>query len=394
MTQSLDGEISSSFIGGHRPHLAMLDDEGDFCDLVGKIATSCGYDVFMTTRARLFLDHLDGHAADVIILDLHMPDSDGIEVLRLLAGLGVIAKILIASGADGRVMETALELGRERGLRMAGVIHKPISVATLRELLQSQVGSDDPLSPAHLSEAIKRGELRLHYQPVRDLKAGRIVGVEALVRWQHPELGLLPPGKFIPMAERFGLITPLTDWVLDEAVRQAAFWHKGGLPLNIAANISIASLPDYGLPDRLETMCRNAGIPTGLVSLELTETAAMRSPARLMEVFTRFRLKGFDLSLDDFGTGYSSLVQLQRLPFSALKIDRSFVGSMLERSSGAAIVTALIGLAGALELRCIAEGVETEEMMRFLEERGCDHAQGFHIARPMPADEIGALLNH
>ncbi|MFN4283198.1 MAG: EAL domain-containing protein [Alphaproteobacteria bacterium] len=381
-------------LSGQRPRLAMLDDEGDFCDLVEKIATSSGYEVFTTTRARLFLDHLDGNAADVIVLDLHMPDSDGIEVLRLLAGLGVVANILIASGADGRVMETALELGRERGLRMAGVIHKPISVAALRELLQSQIGADDPLSPGRLSEGIRNGELRLHYQPVFDLRAERVVGVEALARWEHPELGLLPPNKFIPMAERFGLIGALTDWVLAEAVRQAGLWYAGGLPLNIAANISIASLPDYGLPDRLEAMCRNVGIPNAQVSLELTETAAMRSPARLMEVFTRFRLKGFDLSLDDFGTGYSSLVQLQRLPFSALKIDRSFVGSMIERTSGAAIVTALIGLAAALELRCIAEGVETEEMLQFLRERGCDHAQGYYIARPMEAAAVAEFVSH
>jgi EAL domain-containing protein (putative c-di-GMP-specific phosphodiesterase class I) len=275
---------------------------------------------------------------------------------------------------------------------MAGIIRKPIDADALRDVLERQAHVDLPLSPERLRAAIDAKELVLHYQPIIDLRDGVVTGVEALMRWQHPQLGLVMPSAFIPMAERAGIVGLLTDWALAEAVRQAGLWQRAGLKLKIAVNISIANAPDEGLPERLQWMCEHEGIAPSSISLELTESATMRDPARLMELFTRFRLKGFDLSIDDFGTGYSSLVHLQRLPFSALKIDQSFVASMLVSESGAAIVIAVIGLARALGLKCIAEGVESQAMVEFLKANGCDFVQGYHMAQPMPADEIPVFL--
>jgi EAL domain-containing protein (putative c-di-GMP-specific phosphodiesterase class I) len=224
-----------------------------------------------------------------------------------------------------------------------------------------------------------------------DLPTGRPVGVEALVRWHHPHLGLVMPSAFVPLAEQGGLIGALTDWALAEAVMQNAVWRNAGTMLKIAVNVSNASAPDSGLPERLERMCSDAGLPPSAIALELTESVATGDPARAMELFVRLRSKGFDLSIDDFGTGYSSLAQLQRLPFTSLKIDRSFVSSVLSSDASASIVRAIISLAHALGLTCIAEGVESAETLLFLKENGCDCAQGYHIARPMPAAEIPAF---
>jgi EAL domain-containing protein (putative c-di-GMP-specific phosphodiesterase class I) len=397
MMQFASGECSTSpsppapRIGAARGHLAMLDDEALFCEFVGEAADLCGYDSFVTTNPETFFDHIDRHPAAVIVLDLRMPGVDGLQALRRLAHEGVRASILLASGADGQAMDAAICLGRAQGLNMTGIIRKPIDMDALQRLLESQVQAENPLTPARLAAAIQAGELTLHYQPVVDLRAGRVIGVEALVRWEHPRLGLVMPASFVGVAEQGGLIGDLTDWALAQAVRQAAVWHKAGLTLQIAVNVSNASAPDGQLPERLERMCADAGVPPSAIALELTESAATQDPARAMEMFVRLRSKGFDLSIDDFGTGYSSLTQLQRLPFTALKIDRSFVSSVLGSEASASIVLAIISLAHALGLQCVAEGVESAETLAFLKENGCDCAQGYHIARPMPASEIAAF---
>jgi len=397
MTQLVSTEWSTSSSravargGAARGCLAALDDEAMFCEFVSEAADLCGYDAFATIDPDKFFAHIERRPPAVIVLDLRMPDIDGLQALRRLADEGFKANILLASGADGRAMDTAICLGRAHGLNMAGIIRKPIDMDALRGLLESQVQVENPLSAARLAAAIAGGELTMHYQPILDLRANRTTGVEALVRWRHPRLGMLMPAAFVPLAEKGDLIGALTDWALAQAVRQAAAWHDAGLTIKIAVNISNASMPDEGLPERLESMCADAGVPPSAIALELTESAAMRDPARAMEMFVRLRSKGFDLSIDDFGTGYSSLAQLQRLPFTTLKIDRSFVMSALASEASASIVLAVISLAHALKLTAVAEGVESAETLAFLKENGCDSAQGYHIARPMPATDIAGF---
>lgn len=369
--------------------LIVLDDEEDICELVSRTASGCGYDVFATTNPRQFLDHIRTHPPAVVVLDLKIPGMDGVEVLRRLPELGTTADILLISGVGDRVLDTAFRIGRERGLRMVGVLSKPVRVAELREML-TKISQDDvsAISDDRLSEAIVRGELVLHYQPVKDLKAGRIYGVEALVRWQHPGRGLLLPADFVPLAETCGLADPLADWVAEKAIRQAADWKRQGTDLLVSINVSATTLHDYGFPDRLERLCAGVGVEPSRLAIEMTETAAMQDATRLMDVLTRFRIKGFQLSLDDFGTAYSSLVQLRRLPFSSLKIDRSFVSSMLESQDDAVIVDTIIGMGRNLKLLTIAEGVESDAILKALAAKGCDFAQGYHIAKPMPAENI------
>lgn len=373
--------------------LAVLDDEEEVCAFVARVGRGCGYEVFATTRAADFLDHVRTNRVSVIVLDLRIPCTDGVEILRHLASYAITASIILISGAADRVLDSALRIGHERGLRMAGFLRKPFRAERLvQKLDEVRRVSNATVDDDRLRNAIFGNELVLHYQPIQELRTRRMRAVEALVRWDRPGTGLAMPSEFIPLAEGNGLIDPLTEWITATAVQQLAEWRRQGLDLIVSINISAASLHDYRLPDRLEAMCRRVGVDPDAIALELTETATMRDALQLMDVLTRFRLKGFRLSLDDFGAGYSSLAQLRRLPFSAVKIDRSFITSMLNSPEETAIVDAILAMARTLELRTIAEGVESAEVAAALADKGCDYAQGYHIARPSPPEAIPELV--
>lgn len=233
-----------------------------------------------------------------------------------------------------------------------------------------------------LARAIEQDQLVLAFQPKIALGTGTTVGTEVLVRWNHPDRGLVPPGQFIPLAEESGLIDPLTRWVVRAALGQWRRWEEAGLRLPIAVNVSAASLGRMELPDEFERLCREADVPAAFVVVELTETAT-QSVITLLDTLTRLRLKDFGLSIDDFGTGYSSLVQLQQLPFGEMKIDRSFVGDVLTSQDSQVICRTIIDLGHNLGLTVVAEGVESAAAQDLLTRMGCDAAQGYHIARPM-----------
>jgi diguanylate cyclase (GGDEF)-like protein len=244
-----------------------------------------------------------------------------------------------------------------------------------------------------LRRALEHNELVLHYQPKADLQTGRILGAEALVRWQHPDHGLLVPGEFIPLAERTGLIHPLTRWVLDAALRQAAEWHRGGHRLSIAVNVSTRCLLDPSFPDQVTERLAAWEVPAGSLMLEVTESAVMADPARALDVLGRLHAMGVKLAVDDFGTGYSSMAYLKALPVDELKVDRSFVGQMASNTSDAVIVRSTIDLGHNLGLRVVAEGVETQEAWQDLAALGCDTAQGYYLGRPMPATDLERWLD-
>ena len=246
---------------------------------------------------------------------------------------------------------------------------------------------------AELRQAIKDGALLLHYQPKAALTTGQVTGVEALVRWPHPERGLIPPDEFIPLAEETGAIAPLTWWVLETALRQARAWRRSGRSLDMAVNLSAANLRDPRLSGKILTLLRRYATPPSMLRIELTESAIMDDPEHAIDVLTRLTQCGVRLSVDDFGTGYSSLAYLKRLPIDELKIDRSFVCDMIGDPADAAIVASTIGLGHNLGLRVVAEGVEDEETWRRLAGLGCDLAQGYYLSRPLPAAEIISTLD-
>ncbi len=243
-----------------------------------------------------------------------------------------------------------------------------------------------------LRAAIAQGELLLHYQPKLDHTSGRVSGVEALLRWPHPVHGLIAPDQFIPLAEQTGLIAPLTWWVLETALAQCQTWARNGLLLGVAVNLSARTLHDLALPARIAALLATYGVPAGLLTLEVTESALMADPTRALNVLTQLAEQGVCLAIDDFGTGYSSLAYLKRLPVHQLKIDRSFIQHLVEGGADAAIVASTIGLGHHLGLRVVAEGVETAEAWQLLAASGCDVSQGYHLSRPVTATELERWL--
>lgn len=373
---------------GEANRVLVIDDDPGVAAVIGRIARRSGFDVIVTADPADFRQRVRAWRPGIIILDLAMPETDGVELLRYLADERVTARILIVSGFDRKVLEAAQHLGAVRGLNMAGVLPKPVRVGPLTEALKS-IGQDvNAITASRLLEAVESNELRLEYQPKVDLKTMRPVGVEALVRWTHPDVGPVPPLEFIPLAEESDLIHRVTEWVLETALRQHKAWSALGLSLTVAVNLSARSIGDYDIGRLITAACAQAGVSPNCLILEVTESAAMGDVDRSMDILTRLRLRGIGLAIDDFGTGYSSLVQLQRLPFSEVKIDKSFVIDCATSKDKAVIVGAIIDLAHRLGLRVVAEGVETSEALRLLVDAGCDAGQGYLFARPLPADEI------
>jgi diguanylate cyclase (GGDEF)-like protein len=245
---------------------------------------------------------------------------------------------------------------------------------------------------AELRQAIEEHQLVLHYQPQVDVASSHIVGVEALVRWEHPTRGVLPPSEFIPLAEETGLIRPLLTSVLHLALDQSRRIQTTHPDLVMAVNISMRNLVDPGLPDLIERLMVEAGVPAGLLELELTESAIMTDAQRAIEILGRLRSLGVRLTIDDFGTGHSSLAYLHRLPLNCVKIDKSFVTHLRRDESSAAIVRSTIELAHNLKFAVVAEGVEDGAVLDYLAELGCDVAQGYYISRALAADALPSWL--
>jgi diguanylate cyclase (GGDEF)-like protein len=244
-----------------------------------------------------------------------------------------------------------------------------------------------------LRKALDQGELSLHYQPQIELSENRLVGFEALMRWQHPMLGSIPPAHFIPVAEETALILPLGKWALETACKQISDWQAAGLPaVPVAVNLSPREIQQQGFEDQVEEVLQRTGIDPRYLELELTESALMRDSQRIVKVLARVTALGVRTSIDDFGTGFSSLAELRRFPISRLKIDRSFIDLIPGDNRTAAITRAIIDMAHCLDMRTVAEGVERSEQLELLKQLGCDEAQGFLLAPPVPASEAHDLL--
>ncbi len=375
--------------------LLVVDDEADICELVKDLAERMGFEVETVTRADAFMASYSDCNPTVIVLDLHMPGTDGIELLRLLAEKQSSAHILLISGTDARVLSTTQRLGKTHGLNMLGSIQKPIAVSKMELMLTQVMQENRSVNAEELRKAIETGQLVVHYQPKIELTredGWDITACEALVRWQHPHHGLMPPVAFIPLAEETQLIAPLTDFVLNEAIEQTRRWHDEKLSLSMAVNIAPQLLTDLELPDRISDLLAAHGVDPSNLILEITESGAMADAATTMEILTRFRLKGYGLSIDDFGTGYSSLVQLHRMPFNEMKIDKSFVIEMERDEEAKNIVESIVNLAHSIGLTLCAEGVESETSLQWLRSVGCEKAQGYHIGKPVPPKAFAALV--
>jgi len=321
--------------------------------------------------------------ADTIRASLDAPLQVEGQLLRVGASVGIA--LAPVHGTDGMTLLRRADMAMDtakRG-RLGQALYDPA---------QDQHSPERLALIGELRDAIERGELTLHYQPQVDLKSGHVCGVEALVRWPHPVHGLIPPDRFIPLAEQTGLIAPLTDWVLAEAIRQGRKWQRAGLLLGVSVNLSMWNLHDPALPERVAALLREHGLSPAWLRLELTESALMADTDRAMDVLARLSALGVRLAVDDFGSGYSSLAYLKTLPVDELKIDKGFVREMATDATDAAIVASTVALGHALGLRVVAEGIEDRATWDLLAGMGCDVAQGYHIARPLPPDALARWL--
>jgi len=384
----------------------LLDDEEAMVKLHSEVVELAGLKSRCFTRASEFFDQVkEFEIGSILVLDLHMPQMDGIEVMRRLANIPNPPSVMLISGSDFGVLRSAEKLCRAHGLEILASMRKPVSLDYFKVLLEKHASAsfkselasspdlENEFSVSDLQQAIRDEQMILHFQPQFELATGGLQGVEALVRWQHPVLGMINLEKIIPFAEKHGLIGEITQWVISRAVNQQQQWQQAGFDLSVSVNISAVDITSLVLPEQLVELLEDNKIDPTRFTLEITESALLGKLVTSLDILTRLRLKGFGLSIDDFGVGYSSLKQLHRVPFTELKIDRSFVSGMTEDDEARAIVKTCIMLGHELNMRVVAEGVETELHYILLKDMGCDIAQGYFLSKPLSSGEITEQLH-
>ena len=379
-----------------KPMLLTLDDDREIADVVGAVGEQAGFNVKVTTSPGPFHDALRLHDPDVIALDLQMPEMDGIQVLRSLAEKEVRAGILLITGMDERTIAAAEQYGESKGLQLLGSLQKPFMPEDLLEKLLSARSATGQLTAKDLQKAIAENQLIVYYQPtVRRFADGTwdIESMEALLRWDHPERGILTPDTFLDMGEKSGLMGVMTDFVLQRGIEQLKGWQASRLNLGLRINLAATLITDIEFPDRLETLLAEQQLDASAMTLEITETAMLDQHSDTFDILTRLRVKRINLAIDDFGIGYSSLTQLFRMPFNEMKIDKSLVLRTPQSKEASIMVETLVELAHKLNLTVCAEGVETEEALQFLNSINCDSAQGFLISRPIPPKDVPTVID-
>ena len=382
--------------------ILVIDDESDVGEFVSAAADAMGFKCTATTDAKTFLEALTPDTT-LILLDLLMPDMDGIELLRLLGERKCKAGIVLVSGVGKRVMETAGQLAQVLGLNILGHLQKPFRLAELEEVLK-QHAAPEALQPAkqgpqivipkeELQQAIERGEFVLHYQPQIEIATGRVIGVEALVRWQHPERGLIFPDNFIGRMEELNLIDELGWIVVNRGMSEVGQFTNGdGKAVMLSVNASVYSLHELKFPDTLVSLAEGHGVSPADITIEITESGLIKELSRTLDILTRLRMKRVKLSIDDFGTGYAMMQQLRNIPATELKIDKSFVQEMGNSQRYRIMAQKTIEMGHELGMHVIAEGVETKEQLGLLREDGCDSVQGYYFSRPLAPKALVSWL--
>jgi EAL domain-containing protein (putative c-di-GMP-specific phosphodiesterase class I) len=350
---------------------------------------------------------------DAILLDLQLGETDGIAQLHFLHSVNYAGAIVLMSGFDARVLASAQHIGESLGLRISVLVEKPARSAEIRDVLMAieqavgtrrtgtaeaahdavQAGADE-ISAHHVGEAIDAGRMELHLQPIVAAAGHGVISAEALIRWRDPVRGLLPPRQFVSVAETDErVIDQMTMWAVQTGAEQYRRLAQLNSAIRIFINISGRNLRSLDFPDRMAALRERMAVPDHAIGLEITESVAMEDLDVTESVLTRLRLKGFSVALDDFGTGHSSLTALRRMPFSAIKIDKSFVSELQTSSDSFTIVKSVIQLARDMRLKSVAEGVENADAARLLTELGIDHLQGYYFSPPRPFGSFTAWLD-
>jgi EAL domain-containing protein (putative c-di-GMP-specific phosphodiesterase class I)/ActR/RegA family two-component response regulator len=391
--------------------MLILEDDLHVGKAIKAIAESGGLESRLLTDPDGFLSMVDDWEPTHIALDLVMPEKDGMQILAELANRNCTSKIIITSGMGIRVLDAAARAGEARGLNIIGVLAKPFSAAALRTLLivlpagapdisrlapgaDARHASQELFNPTEieLRRALENQEFTPHYQPKIECATGRLAGFEALARWFHPGRGLIMPDYFIPRLDQSGLLEMLTDTILNQALSWFSQSYGSADNVTLSINFSAKTFRDAAYLDRIVALCKKYGVARERLIFELTESDSMDDPIVSLDLMTRLRMKGFMLSIDDFGTGYSSLLQLVRLPFSEIKVDKSFVMAACRSTESRTVVKSVVDLGRSLGLKSAAEGVEDLATLEYLRQIGCDLAQGYLIARPMDAAAVQKWL--
>jgi EAL domain-containing protein (putative c-di-GMP-specific phosphodiesterase class I)/AmiR/NasT family two-component response regulator len=342
---------------------------------------------------------------DIVITDLQMPGMDGMEFVRRLGQAGIDVSVIVASSLDRRLLASIGSMSRAYGIQLLGVLEKPLTPDSLEPLIAlhrsrhaAEVAPPDPgcvpYTPSEVAQGLAGDQFEPFFQPKIELATGRVVGAEALARWQHAQHGVIAPGAFIACMEEHGLVQELSWIMLRKTAALWAAWRAAGLEGTVAVNLSVHSLLDPTTAERVTHLVRSQGLEPKSMIIEVTESAAAGESGEALENLARLRMNGFGLSIDDYGTGYSSLQQLTRIAFTELKIDQSFVREAVREKAPRAILESSIRLARELKLTSVAEGVETREGCEMLRRLGCDLAQGYLFAKPMRADVFPEWARH
>lgn len=376
--------------------LLTVDDDPRTCRVIEHVASRLDFEVFSLDESSQFQAAYEYFKPDVIILDLCMEQTDGVELLRFLADKRSRAQIFLMSGVDERLLATTTNLGRSMGLDMLIPFQKPVNINAIRQRLLEISAVDSNAAPMtgssisaqQLSTAIHRNELVIHYQPIVDLTSGKLVAAEALARWHHPREGLLPAAQFITAAQDYGLMKPLTSKLLVAAVESAAKWREKLENINLFINVPPDLLHDLNFPDHILELLRFYGFSPRRLVLEVTAVQEKEHLTNTIDVLTRLRLKGVRLAYDNLGVHPSCLEPTHRLPFDILKLDPLFVSDFTQSPNTVAVAHSIIELAGAMSCELVAVGIENEQTKRKLAKLGCHMGQGYDIAPPMSTEDL------
>ena len=386
----------------------VIDDSIEVGEIVSVTIEKLGMTCTLTTDVPAFLAELgqdSSPGSTLIMLDLVMPNTDGIELLRLLAARRCQAGIILMSGVGKRVIDTAERLAKSLGLTIVGQLQKPFRIVQLEALIE-RVREAEPgrfsspkmrilFEDSELRAAIDQSNFVLHNQPQIDVSSGRVVGVEALVRWKHADRGLIFPDDFIARAESLNIIDDLGWIVARQGLRDLhLFADLHGVAPMLSINVSVQSLRDLAFPDRFVTLLQHYGVSPENTILEITESGLMKEMSRTLDVLARLRIKGVQLSIDDFGTGFAVMQQLRNIPSTELKIDKSFIQNAQTSDSDWVMVQKTIEIGHELGMRVVAEGVETDQQLDFIRAFGCDVAQGYLFSRPLPLHDFVNWLDN
>jgi EAL domain-containing protein (putative c-di-GMP-specific phosphodiesterase class I) len=374
--------------------LLILDKDPNSLRVLRTVAECLGCDHVSADSADGLRDILAGRRPTMVVLAVDGSNVDGLAMLRVLALEIAQSATLLIGGVHARVLAGARRAAESQGIRVIGVATRPLDPVAIEQLLMPYLTSVPPIELGELERALTEHELILEYLPKIDIRSAvpKMQGVEALVRWQHPRRGLLYPRQFLGSIEDHDLMARLTDFVMIEAVRQASQWRARGLPLEMVVNLSPKLVTDREFPERVAVLLRENEVPAQQLVFDVSEAASLEAQDLMLDVFTRLRILGVGLCLDNFGTGVSSLTELYRMPFSELKVDHALIADAAEEREAMLIVQAIAKLAHTLELEVCAGGVESREMLAFVQSNGFDSAQGRFFSGPVKPAEIDRLV--